>query len=334
MNHRIAGIVALLSCWLCVSELMAESPYAKIDRLRSQRGLGKVTIRVVDSTGKPVSTARMSGAFWPSDSSADVDVFEGQTDTNGLFVATGETIHSMNYTITKDGYYRTTETYWFRRQREECLQDGRWQPWNPTNTVMLKEHRNPTPMYAKRIDVPIPKRDALVGFDLEVGDWMAPDGKGKETDILIAYTAMVQDYWNYSNQLIIVCSNKLNGLYRDKKDMWSDFRSTYEANSDGYQPQCILSFATTKQKTLKDQRLGDSEYLVFRVRTVLDDKGNIVSARYGKIYGPIEYGESDTNHGGIRFTYYLNPTPNDRNLEFDPARNLFGPDVKPRVYQP
>ena len=63
---------------------------------------------------------------------------------------------------------------------------------------------------------------------------------------------------------------------------------------------------------------------MFRIRTVLDDMGNIVSARYGKIYGPIEYGESDTNPGGkVRFTYYLNPTPNDRNVEFDPERNLF-----------
>lgn len=63
---------------------------------------------------------------------------------------------------------------------------------------------------------------------------------------------------------------------------------------------------------------------MFRVRTVLDDEGNIVSARYGKIYGPIEYGESDSGSGGkIRFTYYLNPTPNDRNVEFDPEQNLF-----------
>ena len=26
---------------------------------------------------------------------------------------------------------------------------------------------------------------------------------------------------------------------------------------------------------------------------------------------------------GIGFAYYLNPTPNDRNIEFDPKRNLF-----------
>ena len=27
-------------------------------------------------------------------------------------------------------------------------------------------------------------------------------------------------------------------------------------------------------------------------------------------------------YGGIKFTYFYNPTPNDRNLEFDPDKNL------------
>jgi hypothetical protein len=27
--------------------------------------------------------------------------------------------------------------------------------------------------------------------------------------------------------------------------------------------------------------------------------------------------------GGLIFTYYYNPTANDRNLEFDPKKNLF-----------
>jgi hypothetical protein len=47
------------------------------------------------------------------------------------------------------------------------------------------------------------------------------------------------------------------------------------------------------------------------VRTVLDEMGNIKSAHYGKIYGDF-----------MQFKYYLNPTPNDRNIEFDPKRNL------------
>jgi hypothetical protein len=52
---------------------------------------------------------------------------------------------------------------------------------------------------------------------------------------------------------------------------------------------------------------------LLRVRAVLDQSGNIVSAHYGEIYGDF-----------MQFAYYLNPTPNDRNIEFDPKQNLLG----------
>jgi hypothetical protein len=50
---------------------------------------------------------------------------------------------------------------------------------------------------------------------------------------------------------------------------------------------------------------------LFRVRTKLDKNGNIVNAHSGKIYGDF-----------MQFSYYLNPKPNDRNIEFDPKHNL------------
>ena len=56
--------------------------------------------------------------------------------------------------------------------------------------------------------------------------------------------------------------------------------------------------------------LPDRNYF-FRVRTLLDEHGNVKSALYGKIYGDF-----------MQFAYYLNPTPNDRNVEFDPKQNL------------
>jgi len=60
------------------------------------------------------------------------------------------------------------------------------------------------------------------------------------------------------------------------------------------------------------------------VRTVLDEKGNILSALYGKIHGDITVSGTLRETSKIIFTYYLNPTPNDRNIEFDPNKNLFG----------
>lgn len=43
-----------------------------------------------------------------------------------------------------------------------------------------------------------------------------------------------------------------------------------------------------------------------------------MSALYGKVYGDFRVNELR----GVSFTYYLNPTPNDRNLEFDRKTNF------------
>ena len=61
---------------------------------------------------------------------------------------------------------------------------------------------------------------------------------------------------------------------------------------------------------------------LYRVRTVLDEKGQVKSAWYGKIDGEFEWDASNFPTAQVTFTYYLNPdgTPN---LEFDRKRNLF-----------
>jgi hypothetical protein len=343
MNRSSTLTVVLVSCWLCVGRALAAS--AEVEKARQHGANGQITLRVTDSTGKPVEKAELSVAFWGSDSSADVVVSEGTTDTNGLFVATGKTIDSMNYTITRDGHYKTRGKYWFYRpsgldpskswavsptsreywqyhQGENSVKDGRWQPWNPTNTVVLKEIRNPIPMHAKRVDSPAPVQSAPAGYDLEVGDWVVPSGQGKQSDMLIAYDAEIESPLVFSNQLVITISNKGGGFIRVNKEEWSSFPSVFEAPASGYQSQVVFSLHRTRERILKKEQLSESDYLIFRVRTVLDNEGNIVSARYGKIYGPVEYGEEEQGGGGVRFIYYLNPTANDRNLEFDPSRNL------------
>jgi hypothetical protein len=60
-----------------------------------------------------------------------------------------------------------------------------------------------------------------------------------------------------------------------------------------------------------------------RVRTTLDEKGAVKSALYGKIQGDVLfYVGTIRPHPGINFTYYLNPSINSRNIEFDPKQNL------------
>ena len=66
------------------------------------------------------------------------------------------------------------------------------------------------------------------------------------------------------------------------------------------------------------------DYIIVKSRTHLSD--DLEESHFGKIYGEIKYGISDDNKGGVvMFQYFFNPTPNDRNLEFDGKNNLFGP---------
>jgi hypothetical protein len=73
--------------------------------------------------------------------------------------------------------------------------------------------------------------------------------------------------------------------------------------------------------------------LFLRTRVRRDGEGKIVSANYAKVIG--DFRVSTPGPGGFSLTYYFNPTPNDRNLEFDPDKNLF-PKDKPgtNVYNP
>ena len=82
----------------------------------------------------------------------------------------------------------------------------------------------------------------------------------------------------------------------------------------------------TTDKIFVDRKLGEGEYLFFRSRVRRTVEGS-EEAHYGKIYRFV-FGESlrETNSATLRISYYFNPTPNDRNLEFDGKNNLFNPD--------
>ena len=80
---------------------------------------------------------------------------------------------------------------------------------------------------------------------------------------------------------------------------------------EGYAPALEIN---SEGRVVAGGRLGERPTcFLLRVRTVLDENGKVVSAHYGKIY-PEQ----------MNVLYYLNPEPNSRSLEYDPARNLLG----------
>jgi hypothetical protein len=109
----------------------------------------------------------------------------GVTDANGLFFAEGITTrNTMGGTVFKDGYYTTAFKFPFGQNEADWIKDGRWQPWNPTIPVILREERNPIPMYVKRFEEVFGNGDTI-GFDCEKGDFVEPHGKGKIADFMI-----------------------------------------------------------------------------------------------------------------------------------------------------
>jgi hypothetical protein len=107
------------------------------------------------------------------------------------------------------------------------------------------------------------------------------------------------------------------------------------APEEGYRHELIKRRARIKDgiREFEDRIISDSspqEFYFLRIRTVLDKDGNIISANYAKIYRGFEWHVN----GSIKFQYHFNPRPNDRNLEFDPNKNLLNLPEEYRVMEP
>jgi len=284
---------------------------------------GKVTLHVVDDQGVPVSDAEADVALFEKSSYANIKKLEGVTDTNGFFIVEGKTIGEMRYSIKNDEFYITRGEYWFYSSERESVKDGRWLPWNPAVPVILKPKKNPIPMYVKRVDIEIPEQNKSLGFDFEKGDWVAPYGMGVIADLHFFYSLETQDLWTGVEQFEIANTNLMCGVQETEGDTYSTFISKYEAPAEGFNYRWNDILNRTKTKIIERKKLAEENYLIFRSRAIVDSQGKLVRANYGKIYPPIKHGV-DGGKAELSFTYYFNPIPNDRNLEFDPDKNLFG----------
>jgi len=269
------------------------------------------TVKIVDESGSPVGRANIRVGYYTNNTSVNI---EGLTDSNGVFVAAhstsirGYAMYELGFVIEKEGYYKT----WSTRDLGINYDVAKW---NPTVTMVLKKIGKPIAMSAKiyPLGLKLPEYNKKIGYDLMVGDWVGPYGKGVTTDVFFE-----KDYTNvssseYYSKIIVAFPKTGDGIQVyiiPDSEKGSDLHSPHEAPIDGYQPELTRETSAQPGQPSKCEHDPNRIYL-FRVRTAIDDRGNIVSAHYGKIYGDF-----------MQFTYYLNPTPNDRNIEFDPKQNL------------
>jgi len=271
------------------------------------------TIKVVGENELPANAVDIAVAYTKppysfSDNPIYHGIISGITDSNGIFSAThDDRSGSLGFSVNKQGYY-TTRSACRLSDPEESANDR-----NISITLLLKKIGQPTAMYAKLVNLGVPDFDKPLGFDLMIGDWVAPNGTGINTDIIFTGHLDKRAKNDSDYKLIVSFPNAGDGIQEfvvQESAKGSELRSPHETPLNGYQPEWTQTKTRRPGKPLQTNWNMSRNYF-FRVRTKLDDKGNVVSAHYGKIYGDF-----------MNFTYYLNPTPNSRNIEFDPKQNL------------
>ncbi len=344
-NHRFLPI--LWSSFLVWASLCGYSE-GMFPINRPPQGKGRITLEVVDSQGRPVSGAKCRVAFVRSDVDGDHDLVEGETDDEGHFCAQGRAYQEAVITVTNEGYYGTFASYQFIRplsmgveverrvnMPHHCLDiyppknrgelvAGKWEPWNPIVRLTLKEKRKRIALCLTHKNIYRPEPGRPAGFDLEKGDWVAPYGDGKHTDIVLglqwdeAAEAHAKGEPHKKKSFVFYVPGASNGLVRMKRDAWSGLSSDYEAPEDGYVPDLDVQ---TGEGPRPNSIWPEDEYLFVRCRVELDSKGQIIHANYAKLYGMLcapDGGLLYLNTGPIWF----NPVDGDRNLEYDADRNL------------
>lgn len=305
-------------------------------------------VKVVDEGGKPMVKVPVEGTFDWNGGVQEVTKTTGKWGTVHFESAT-ENYPEVECSI--EGYYKSTLHVVHDGQRK-----GYWKMINPNPVMVMRRIVNPVPMYVvNQLEIEMP-RVGKAAFDLQKQAWVAPDGKGEKPDLVFTLERKGDEKQGEAT-LKLTFSNPGDGLVPVPKIApgGSEFQFPREAPAIGYQPGRIwhrqwvdgdqpeitreLNILTVKGATAENLRRTKANPppvgYFFRVRTVLNEKGEVVSALYAKMLGEtniiyrMTLGREfnwepnyETKTARIKLTYCLNPD-GTRNLEFDVQRNLF-----------
>ena len=320
---------------------------------QSNADLAKVGAFVVDGwTGEPLKNVLVRGGFdnhwgWLAVKGAPLpNESFARTDVNGFCRLRGRTnIGEAGVSVREapPGFYRPRYGEGWSFRRKNLL--GIWQPDNLVATIRLQRVECPIPLFIKRVtkaerggfttDI-FPKGEDTLRYDLLMGDWLAPVGTGRVADV--TFTRHPREDLgegvngadvrgpSYRDSMTVRFPGEGNGIVELHPPPSLRLRIR-TAPEDGYRPEYLCWKG--RDKTLEHVGSYDeNRCFCFRIRTRRDDRGRIVGAYYGKIYGDITFAyqfRPEFVPASVCMSYYLNPTPLDRNLEWDRKTNL-GPD--------
>ena len=283
-----------------------------------------VTVHVKDTDNVPALGAIVKvwtdkDHFQGLSKSSIYSYYETITDSNGIAVLSFPCYSSSIYACAYgDDYYREDSGF------IPIKSTFNWSDFS----VTLKEHSKDISFIVRRkrnsaslcytppsFSAKLPKASGEFGFDLLMDDWIAPHGDGKVADFYVQREASPTNDQVTVNSSIVFKGDGNGAYIRKKVKTTSDFKTDYEADTNGTYLTCIPLRrypAPDYPRYTYSSIVKEDEYLVMRTRVEKDVKGNIVKATYSAMYGTV--------HINGRFScvgYVFNPTPNDPNLEID-----------------
>lgn len=307
-----------LSSWLalCLLSSVASAEWGVPARVR---------FLVNDDQGRPVSNVTVSGCFLDLSQKGMRDFFDGKTDELGQFVATGKTGVGVFAQFTNGGYYASKVQM---SVGSKLRTPNEWSPprWDAEVRVLLKRIRNPTSLRIETVRNPhvgpweTPGKYRISqesAYDMFKSRFLPPHGPGLVADMEFLWKMTIHATderglaEDYDTRCEIRMTNACDGICRGipdggkgrHRDEGSAYISDYAAPVDGYTNSIVL-YRNVRGRAVESN--DDQHYLYyFRIRTQTNVAGIVTNALYGKIYGQING----------NFTYFLNTTPNDRNVE-------------------
>ena len=318
--------------------LFAASKFELLDELHGGNRLVDIVVQCVDDEGNVITNATYDYVLFPDFNMNHMQESKGKITKNGNFRIKGKTNGEIIFTIKGNKYYNTSCDFNLFDDANSSIKDGKWQPYGVTNTVVLKRVKKPVELRRNRISSAspgeigiIPALGKALPFDLFVGDWMPPYGKGQKADVTLEgiHVPATTGHPSWEHALTLRFCNPHDGFYRIPMDVTSQLKSPYTADTNGTFCSAV-TFGIRDKTVVKDPMLYQDwvekrEMLILRLRTRVDAEGHVIGAHYAEILGPLEFIQYQVNPV-VKFTCYLNTTENDPNLESDDAAERNGFD--------
>jgi hypothetical protein len=145
------------------------------------------TIIEDDKTAVPAADVTFTFGRIPESSQV---VHQGLSDAQGKFVAEDGVVFGLLLTIQKENYYSIYE----RDPLKSIAPDQYDNLRQHSMDITMRKVRKPIPLLGKVVNRAIAEQNKPIGYDLEIGDWVKPYGKGVVGDFFVNYSKQMVGY--------------------------------------------------------------------------------------------------------------------------------------------